>query len=109
MGEVCGAKLTDTESVVKVAEVCRFCQELDVKRRRRQREVDNIVRWNTEGDRFRASIERATREVQVLDTAIDELDNRRSSVMTARRASADGTFLVRGNDSAFKQRAPFGG
>jgi len=87
IGETCGAKLVDTENLTRMDEDCRTCQEKAVKERRLQRERDNIKRWRLEGNRFQASIERANREVQVLEQAIQELQNRRTSISFSRAAT----------------------
>ncbi|EXJ95188.1 hypothetical protein A1O1_00307 [Capronia coronata CBS 617.96] len=83
MGETCGAKLLDTENVTRVDDDCRLCQEIIIKQRRLQRERDNIRRWSLEGDRFRASIERAQREAKQLEQTIEEMRNRRISVVVS--------------------------
>jgi len=84
MGETCGAKLLDHESLVNVNEDCRTCQEIAVKRRRLQKERDNIARWEREGNRFRASIEKAQREASQLQESIEELRRKRTSVRFTR-------------------------
>ncbi|EXJ89237.1 hypothetical protein A1O3_02303 [Capronia epimyces CBS 606.96] len=81
IGETCGAKLVDTENVTRIDDDCRICQEIIIKQRRLQRERDNIRRWSLEGDRFRASIERAEREAKQLEETIEELRRRRVSVI----------------------------
>ncbi|KIW16308.1 hypothetical protein PV08_06359 [Exophiala spinifera] len=80
MGETCGAKLVDPDNVINVQDQCRICKEIEVKQRRMQKELDNIARWRREGDKFRASIEKAQREARMLQETIDELHSRRASV-----------------------------
>lgn len=80
IGEVCGAKLVDHESVTKVDDDCKLCQEIGVKERRLQKEKANIDRWSREGNKFSASIEKARREAQSLESLIEEMRGRRPSV-----------------------------
>lgn len=79
MGETCGAKLVHHESVTKSDQVCKLCQEIQVKKRRLRKESDNIHRWEKEGNKFSASIEKAQRESDVLREQIDDLESRRPS------------------------------
>ena len=79
IGETCGAKLPDTDNLTRVDDLCRVCQEKAVKERRLQREKDNIKRWSQEGNKFQASIERAHREVRLLEDTIADLESRRTS------------------------------
>ncbi|KAH0843567.1 hypothetical protein AYO21_10569 [Fonsecaea monophora] len=87
IGETCGAKLVDTENLSKSDEDCKNCQEMAVKKRRLQKEKDNLTRWRTEGDRFTASIAKAEDEVARLQKQIDELNARRPSMMFRARAN----------------------
>ncbi|KAK5227342.1 hypothetical protein LTR47_006738 [Exophiala xenobiotica] len=80
MGETCGARLIDPDNVTKVNDDCKLCQEIQVKRRRLQKENDNIARWRREGGNFRASIEKAQREVKQLEETIAEMHSRRPKV-----------------------------
>lgn len=77
MGETCGARLTDLDNLTKVNDDCKLCQEILVKRRRLQKEKDNITRWKREGTKFRASIEKAQREVKQLEEAIADMHSKR--------------------------------
>lgn len=85
IGETCGARLADTDNVTQVDEDCRLCQEIVIKQRRLQKERDNIRRWSLEGDRFRASIERAQREAKQLEQTIEDMRSRRISVVMSRK------------------------
>jgi len=102
MGETCGAKLVHHESVTKTNEDCRLCQEIKVKQRRLQKELDNISRWSKEGNRFSASIEKAQREAKQLEDTIRDLYNRRPSVMMKHNGQARGL----GPGSAIPASAP---
>lgn len=77
IGEVCGAKLVDTENVIRIGEECKLCQEIGVKERRLRREEANIARWSKEGARFTGLIERAQRDIRELQAALDEMRSRR--------------------------------
>ena len=79
IGETCGAKLVDLDSVERVDAECRKCYEIQVKHRRLRKEVDNIQRWSREGNKFRASIEKALREKTALEEAIRQLQRDRVS------------------------------
>lgn len=81
IGEVCGAKLVDTDSVTRTNEDCKLCQEIVVKQRKLQRERDNVERWKKEGTKFAASIEKSGRDSAALEETIQELRNRRPSVI----------------------------
>ncbi len=84
MGEVCGAKLADTHNLSFVDEDCRFCQDIQTKKRRLNKEQDNIARWRSDRRTdFRASIEKAIRESQILGEQIRDLEQRRPSFRLA--------------------------
>ncbi|KIW45770.1 uncharacterized protein PV06_04126 [Exophiala oligosperma] len=80
IGETCGARLADPDNIDRDGEQCRVCKEIEVKQRRKQKELDNIARWRREGNNFTASIEKAEREALQLQETIDELQNRRASI-----------------------------
>lgn len=96
MGEVCGAKLADTHNLSFVDDDCRVCQDIETKKRRLRKEQDNIARWR--GDRrnnFGASIEKATRESQILVEQIRELEQRRPSARLGPPAGRQGKSETR--------------
>ena len=96
MGEVCGAKLADTHNLNFIDEYCRVCQDIETKKRRLRKEQDNIARWR--GDRknnFGASIEKATRESQILVEQIRELEQRRPSARLGPPGGRPGKFKTR--------------
>jgi len=68
MGETCGMKLIMT--TIPVNEKCKVCEKIDVKMRRRQAEAERVNRWAAEGNKFRASIEKACELIQELDSEI---------------------------------------
>jgi DNA repair exonuclease SbcCD ATPase subunit len=78
MGEHCGTKLTDHESITWIDEDCRICQDIQTKVRRLRKERENIMRWrNDPKTNFRASIEKAERESQNLEGQIRDLEQKR--------------------------------
>jgi hypothetical protein len=81
MGETCGRKMTHIQWLTQTSDVCRFCKDIATKRRKRAKEVDNIVRWQKEDGAFTGSIAKARAEVQHLDEAIKDLELRRPSVI----------------------------
>jgi len=88
IGETCGAKLVAHEKVDTRQEACRICQELIVKRRRLQKMDENIGRWESEGDRFAATLDKALRERQELREKMRELESRR--MVNLHKDSKDG-------------------
>lgn len=71
IGETCGMKLV--MSTVAVGQKCKLCEKIDTKLRRRQGEVERITRWQREGGKFRASIEKALEAISYLDQEVQEL------------------------------------
>ena len=94
MGETCGAKLVHHESVTKSDQDCKLCQEIQVKARRLRKEKDNIARWNKEGNKFSASIEKAQRESAALQDQIQDLYARRPSIKMKMNGQARGLGAV---------------
>ncbi|KPI40065.1 uncharacterized protein AB675_11545 [Cyphellophora attinorum] len=75
--------MTHAQWLTQTSDVCRFCKDIATKRRKRAKEVDNIVRWQKEDGTFTGSIAKARAEVQHLDEAIKDLELRRPSVIAA--------------------------
>ncbi|KAL4865616.1 hypothetical protein BDV12DRAFT_200027 [Aspergillus spectabilis] len=70
-GETCGIRLVNvTESAPTV---CRLCQNIDTKRRNRQKELDRINRWKREGGTLTASIAKSEKLVLGFEAEIREL------------------------------------
>lgn len=90
IGETCGAKLVHEESVEKVDEPCRKCTDIETKKRRLRRELDNIDRWKRDGNKFIASIEKAQREAKALERQIQDINAERVSVQMNRQAGGLG-------------------
>lgn len=82
IGETCGAKLVHPDHVDnRPAEVCKTCQEIDVKRRRLQKLQENIGRWEPQGSTFAASLDKAKAERAQVIEKIKELNAKRTSVV----------------------------
>ena len=80
-GETCGMKLI--MQTVPVSQKCKLCDKIDTKQRRRGAEVDRISRWQREGSKFRASIDRSYDMIKVLDKEIYELGSERQRRLQA--------------------------
>jgi hypothetical protein len=76
IGETCGMKLI--MQTVPVGTKCKLCEKIDTKQRRRAAEVDRINRWQREGVKFRASIDKSMEAVKHLDREIYDLGCERS-------------------------------
>ncbi|KAI9826567.1 MAG: hypothetical protein M1832_006163 [Thelocarpon impressellum] len=74
-GETCGMKLVMMS--YRINNKCKTCEKIDTKLRRRAAEVERISRWEQEGSRFMASIDRAYDNIKTLDAEILELQNER--------------------------------
>lgn len=89
IGETCGMKLV--YATVPVATKCKMCEKLDTKLRRRAAEVDRINRWQRDGGKFRASIDKSMETIRNLDGEIREL-----TCEITRRRDAIGALSARG-------------
>lgn len=63
---------------VPVGQKCKLCQKIDTKMYRRQAEVERINRWQREGQKFRASIDKSMETIRCLDEEIYELSCERN-------------------------------
>ncbi|THW30162.1 hypothetical protein D6D02_02350 [Aureobasidium pullulans] len=70
-GETCGMKLV--YAVARSNDKCKICQKIDTKLRRRAAEVTKIQRWQSEGSKLKASIERSYEIIKDLDQEIYQL------------------------------------
>ena len=70
-GETCGMKLI--MQTVPVCQKCKLCEKIDTKMRRRGAEVERIKRWQREGGKFRASIDKSMDMIKAFDVEIYEL------------------------------------
>lgn len=81
MGETCGMKLV--MQTIPTGTKCKLCDKIDTKMRRRAAEVDRIGRWQREGAKFRASIDKAMEIIRCLDSEIYELSCERQRRLQA--------------------------
>lgn len=58
---------------VPVGQKCKLCEKIDTKMRRRAAEVERVNRWQREGHKFRASIDKSMEMIRGLDGEIYEL------------------------------------
>ena len=58
---------------VPVGQKCKLCDKIDTKQRRRAAEIERINRWQREGSKFSASIDRSYDMVKNLDREIYDL------------------------------------
>ena len=80
-GETCGMKLI--MQTVPVGQKCKLCEKIDTKQRRRAAEVERINRWQREGGKFSASIERSYDMIKTLDREIYDLNCERQRRLQA--------------------------
>lgn len=71
-GETCGIKLV--HQVIRHGDKCKICQKIDTKRRRQADQLSKIKRWQAEGGKLRASIEKASETVRELEREIYQLE-----------------------------------
>lgn len=81
IGETCGMKLVMT--TLPVQQKCKLCEKIDTKKRRRDAECTRIQRWQADGGKFRASIEKSMSQVQTLDMEIYTLTSEREIKLQA--------------------------
>lgn len=72
MGETCGMKLVF--HTTHLPQKCKICDKVDCKQRKRAAEVDRISRWQREGSRFHASIDKSMEAIANLDNEIRNLN-----------------------------------
>lgn len=70
-------------TTVPVHQKCKLCEKIETKQRRRAAEVDRITRWQREGSRFSASIDRSYDMIRSLDTEIYDLAAERNKRLQA--------------------------
>ena len=70
-GETCGMKLI--MQTVPVSQKCKLCEKIETKNRRKGLEMERIGRWQREGTRFRASIDKSWDIVKTLEKEINDL------------------------------------
>ncbi|KAK7182003.1 hypothetical protein DPSP01_006235 [Paraphaeosphaeria sporulosa] len=72
MGETCGMKLVN--HTIHVPQKCKICEKVECKQRKRAAEVDRIHRWQREGNKFRASIDKSMDAIANIDVEIRNLN-----------------------------------
>ena len=82
-GETCGTKLVMTTIPIKGN--CRHCDKFETKRRRRAQELERISRWQREGSRFTASIDRSKGIADELEREMRDLMNQRQMRLMSTR------------------------
>lgn len=80
-GETCGMKLVLSTHAVQ--QKCKLCDRIDTKKRRRGAEVERIERWQRDGGKFKASIEKSLEQVKHLDYEIYNLTSERQMKLQA--------------------------
>lgn len=60
-------------AVIRSNDKCKICQKIDTKLRRRAAEIIKIQRWQSEGSKLKASIERSYGIIKDLDQEIYQL------------------------------------
>ena len=68
---------------VPLGQKCKHCDKIDTKQRRRAAEIERISRWQREGSKFRASIDRSTDMIRSLDREIYDLGCERQKRLQA--------------------------
>ncbi|EEQ32199.1 hypothetical protein McanMca71_005418 [Microsporum canis] len=75
MGETCGMKLVhNTENIQAI---CKLCEKIQTKHRRRNTEVERINRWRREGSVMKASMEKSQAMVKDFEQEINQLEHER--------------------------------
>lgn len=91
MGETCGMKLVDHPTIQQPG-VCKWCEKVATKLRKRKDEMARIARWEQEG-KNPASLEKARQNVHQMDrelqTLYDEITRRRADIGGNRRPAAN--------------------
>lgn len=77
IGETCGRRLIGKS--VLLQNKCKTCDKIDAKLRRRTAECERVARWQREGSKFRASIEKSMETIRDLDGEIARLHAQRTS------------------------------
>lgn len=87
-GETCGIKLVDVTEYETAQ--CRICDKIETKYRRRSAEVERLNRWNREGAKLVASMDRSKKLIVQLDREIaqlhEEREGRRNALVSLARS-----------------------
>ncbi len=65
-------------NTLPVREKCTLCDKIATKYRRREKEVERITRWQRDGGKFKASIDKSMDIIHALDKEITTLLNERA-------------------------------
>ena len=64
-------------NTVNIQGLCRLCEKIETKIRRRNAEVERLARWRREGSVLKASMERSQNLIKDLDQEIRQLEHDR--------------------------------
>ena len=70
-------------STLPVNTKCKLCEKIDTKKRRYAGESERVKRWQKEGGKFRASIEKSQAQMAVLAKEVNMLTNERLTRLQA--------------------------
>lgn len=101
IGETCGAKLVHEDYIETRPEPCKVCLEIEVKKRRLAKVLENITRWTAERGRFTALLEKAEMERSQLFEKINELQSQRASVVYSMGQRGGQPVLPASSDSSY--------
>lgn len=87
-GETCGMKMI--YQTIPLPDQCTPCEKINKKKRRREKAIQDVQRWQREGSKFKASIEKAIGDIKQLELEITNLiadkDKRYTNIGNTRRA-----------------------
>ena len=66
-------------STLPLNQKCKLCDKIDTKKRRFQGEQDRVRRWEHDGGKFRASIEKSQATMAILQKELYTLINEREA------------------------------
>lgn len=72
-GETCGLKMV--AQTIPIAEKCSWCEKIERKKRRKDKQVADYTRWSQSPDaaKYRFSIQKALEEIKALTAEIQQL------------------------------------
>ncbi|KAL4885643.1 hypothetical protein BJY04DRAFT_136778 [Aspergillus karnatakaensis] len=74
-GETCGFKLVNATEYE--ATICRICEKINAKERKKKQEVERVSRWKRDGGHLKASIAKSEMLILDYDRQIEELHEQR--------------------------------
>lgn len=75
MGETCGMKLVHNTDTVNA--ICKLCEKIEIKYRRKRTELERLNRWVNEGGLMKASMEKSRGMIADLEQEIRQLEHER--------------------------------